>query len=218
MKLLKSEPFEGKYLFHLHTDWTDGEVSIEDYFQFAKKAGVSQILFLEHIRYNPQYDVQKFVLKVRQMGGKYDVQTYVGFEAKIMLNGFLDCADEFFEMADIIGLAEHGFSGGFSEYQNAFDLALSRYCSFAAEKPLIWVHPGALLKKWKLLEKERLAYISMLKKAIDYGLRIERNIRYDLIPFELVKLAGRSLVLGLDAHKHADLSVWPYVFNDLWLS
>jgi hypothetical protein len=54
---MRSDPFTGRYLFHLHTTYTDGKVAVPQYFDLAQRTRLDRLIFLEHIRAQPGYDV-----------------------------------------------------------------------------------------------------------------------------------------------------------------
>ncbi len=39
--LMKFNPFTGRYLFHLHTRFTDGQLSVKDHFDYAQTSCAS---------------------------------------------------------------------------------------------------------------------------------------------------------------------------------
>ena len=92
---MKSEvwPFQGRYLFHLHTTSTDGELTVRQYFEYASQQRIQRLIFLEHIRRNPQYDVEAFVGEVKENSQRCRIPAVVGFEAKLLPDGRLDILD-----------------------------------------------------------------------------------------------------------------------------
>lgn len=192
-----------RYLFHLHTDFVDGELSIADYFQFARKNNVEVLVFLEHIRKEPTYDVDRYVAQIRE-NSKNGVHALVGFEAKILSNGTLDIPDHCINVADVIGFAEHG--GDFEDVCSLYRCiaqVVNRYSR------LVWVHPGLWLKRKKIWNENLLTYLSLLQiisKRSD--ILIEQNKRYDLVPVRFAKTVPNShRVIGLDSHRFSDLSI-----------
>src|SRR6266536_2153733 len=109
-KFTRSRPFAGLALFHFHTRFTDGLSSIDDYFKFAQGNRVEQLVFLEHIRRNPRYSLVDFLTQIRECERVYEIPGFVGFEAKLLPEGTLDASDEHLALAEVIGIAEHGFA------------------------------------------------------------------------------------------------------------
>ena len=58
--------FQSRYLFHFHTLATDGKLKIADYFRFAREHAFNKLIFLEHIRRSPTYDVDGFITEVKK--------------------------------------------------------------------------------------------------------------------------------------------------------
>lgn len=206
---MKSSIFGEKYLFHFHTDFTDGKVSIPEYFQFAVESGISRLIFLEHIRRVPSYFVDVFVDQIDRCSKMYGLSYSLGFEAKLLANGNLDISEENIEMADVIGMAEHGSLLNLSQTKKALYQAIEEYSHLTQTKEVVWVHPGLFLKKHNLLSDEADWYSEALQYAIKKGLRIEYNLKYRLISMEArANLCQDVVVVGSDAHTFADLTNW----------
>lgn len=206
MALKKFNPFSGRYFFHLHTEATDGKCSIADYFRCAQEGGGDRLIFLEHIRRSPRYNVENFVHEIRERSRQTGITAYAGFEAKLLPDGTLDISDEHVKLADVIGVAEHGWPGEFSDLQESFYAVLDRCRQYTAAKAVVWVHPGLWLKKQQQLTAEWEAYRAMLHAAEASGLFLERNRKYSLLPDELAaEFAPETIVVGADAHRLDDL-------------
>lgn len=202
---MRSDPFTGRYLFHLHTTYTDGQVPVRQYFEYAVRTGLERLIFLEHIRAQPSYDVLRFVAEVRQAEAEFGLPTWVGFEAKVLPGGGLDITAEHAALADVLGVAEHGFPPDFDLWRLSLRKALEQAAATHREKPVVWVHPGLWLKKQRRLQTHEHEYRALLGYAQELGLKVERNLRYGLVPEDLLgTVAPEHLVLGADAHRLAD--------------
>jgi len=205
----RSSPFRGKYLFHVHTNLTDGESSAEDYFRCALALGIERIVFLEHICRDPSYDVEALVALVERLGAAYGVEAHVGFEAKIRPDGSVDVRDEHRRLASVIGIAEHGFHGTEENLKDAFEKAVARARTDWHGQVTVWVHPGLWFKKRQIDLAANQHYRSMLNRAVEGGLFLERNQQYQLLPPELVKdVPADHLVVGVDAHHVRAVQQW----------
>jgi histidinol phosphatase-like PHP family hydrolase len=205
---MKSNIFEGKYLFHIHTDFTDGKLSVKDYFEFAKKTKIDKIIFLEHIRKTPSYNVQEYIDQIKYYSSKYNVPSNIGFEAKLLQDGDLDIQNCHFELAEIIGIAEHGFPDNKNLYYKALNKVFDFLGTLSREKLIVWVHPGLWLKKKDESLITSSFYFDLIKYALDKNIFIEHNLRYNLIPNELFTCISskEKIVYGLDAHCLNDLN------------
>ena len=209
--LRKSDLFRGRYLFHFHTTFTDGQLAVEDYFSFAVRHGVDSLVFLEHIRKKPTYDVEALFAEVKCFSEKTAMRSSVGFEAKLLPGGDLDIDDRDLERADVIGIAEHTFPDDSDLLKSSFFRALDRAREHQ-EKTFVWVHPGLWFQKRGISPGEYGFYWSMLKKAQDCDVKIERNLRYRLVGDKVLpQISPESIVLGADAHNVTDLKSWESV-------
>jgi len=199
-----SDLFSGSYLFHLHTNYTDGKASVEDYFSVAKRLKVSKLIFLEHIRKDPLYDVDAFVREVRVMSEREEVEAAVGFEAKILSSGELDIDSEHLALADVIGIAEHGFPNDEVLFLEAWQAVIAQMRTVSI--PKVWVHPGLFFRKNRLLKECWELYFEMLQQVREEGIFIEYNHRYQLLPKELIEEDSlQPIIFGVDAHRLEDL-------------
>ncbi len=56
----------GSYMFHLHTNYTDGLNNIHDYFNYASKEGIKTIVFTEHVRRHITYNFDDFYSEIKK--------------------------------------------------------------------------------------------------------------------------------------------------------
>ncbi|MFZ0880585.1 MAG: PHP domain-containing protein [Candidatus Acidiferrales bacterium] len=77
-------------MFHFHTTYTDGALTIRDYFEFAARTNTESLVFLEHIRATPAYNVDAFVSGVRQIRDTTGMKAAIGFEARLLPGGTRD--------------------------------------------------------------------------------------------------------------------------------
>ena len=203
---MKSDPFVGNYLFHLHTRFTDGEPRVRDYFDCCALRPVDRLIFLEHIRRTPTYCVDDFVREIRAGERQSHVEAVIGFEAKVLADGTLDISNEHFQLAEVVGIAEHGFPSDPSMLQSCMFRVFDHCSLWLGKKHFVWVHPGLSLRKAPQTEAIERALEVLLKRAEQCGIHIERNLRYDLVSEETAsRLTAGTLVIGIDAHKLQDL-------------
>lgn len=206
---MKSNMFRGEYLFHIHTDRTDGKLTVGEFFEFAQRHALDSLIFLEHIRREPKYDVNAFVSEIRHAAESTGVKAHVGFEAKLLPNGTLDISDSHLEMAEVIGIAEHGFPDDLEVLKKSFTEVLQTYPRKFADKIFVWVHPGLWFKKHGVIHSHLQDYRSMLKEAQQHGVLIEHNLRYGLVDESLLgECVATPLVIGADSHSGKDLEKW----------
>jgi len=202
----------GRYMFHIHTDWTDGVTSLANYCIAAKEIGFKSIIPLEHVRRECVYDFRAFMRMVEEQKNNSDMEIHLGAEAKILPDGSLDISEMILSNIQVLGIAEHSFKGD----TNTLFRALSRaFRSFKdAEFARVWVHPGK-----KLLQQQPESY-RLFQEAIQIALEsnvyIEVNLYHKLPPeqfFSLVPLP--KVVVGLDAHSIDDIKLFGEIAFDL---
>lgn len=201
--------FSGSYMFHLHTTYTDGEISIPQYFRYAVELSIPKLVFLEHIRKRPTYDVHRLLDEVREQSLECGVSAHVGFEAKLLANGELDIDTKHVEIADVIGIADHGFRGDIWDLEEELRKAICAYMPF--QKPIIWVHPGLCFTRQTCITELRTPYLNLVRTIADLGGIVEQNCRYGLVPNDIVYpilKPNETTVIGLDSHTWNDIRRW----------
>ena len=194
-------------LFHIHTTYTDGKSTLREYFEYAEARGIRKLIFLEHIRKQPTYDVFSFARSVKNYSEAYNVSGIVGFEAKILPDGELDILDEHIKVADFVGIAEHSFMGSEKELMNSFRKVCDSYPKKYSSTRFVWVHPGLWFRKNDMLSSTY--YLSMLECARDCLVNVEANLRYQLPQLESIAhfpFLKKEMIIGLDAHSLDDIS------------
>jgi histidinol phosphatase-like PHP family hydrolase len=206
---LKSEWQRGHYLFHVHTPYTDGRLTVAEYVDFAERSGADVVVFLEHIRRDPRYNVGRFCEEVRRAGDGGAVETVLGFEAKILPDGTLDIGDQLLNQAAVIGIAEHSFPEDPDLLREAFLQVAATYPRRWPKVDFIWVHPGLWYVKRRLTAGEDPRYRDMLRAARAAGIFIEKSLRWGVVDAATAAtLPPESLVVGADAHTLPDLERW----------
>jgi len=209
-----SRLFEGIYLFHVHSTYTDGSMSVSELVHQAAAAGATRLILLEHIRKHPSYDPQTLSKDLRDCANEVGIETVLGFEAKITTDGHLDMPWEYAPLAAVIGIAEHGFCGSICDFEHALDNAIDECKRKFADGAVIWVHPGLSLMKRGVLDTSVDRYVAILLKCIANGVYVERNLRYDLIPDTLAsRLPAGKVIVGADVHDVVDINRWAARMN-----
>jgi len=193
--------YEGRrYWFHLHTIRTHGRSTVREYLELAHELGIERVAFLEHVRLRPSYDTRAFAREVVAEAASVGLEAYVGFEAKVLPGAGLDIEERLLETADAIGIAEHGYLGNAESLARDFVDIVRGVTGQYPQQSFVWVHPGSWLRR-SGDSAARGAYERMIGAALGAGVRIERNLKYDLVSSaEFRTLAPENAVLGLDAH------------------
>ncbi|MFZ0688917.1 MAG: hypothetical protein WAM68_03740 [Acidobacteriaceae bacterium] len=204
-----SDPFTGRYLFHLHTSRTDGKLLTREHFDFARTHSLERLIFLEHVRRISTYDVREFAAEIRCCDMEFGIPALVGFEAKILPDGALDIGPDALDLAEVVGMAEHGFRESVDILAFAMMRAIGDFRAAWPGKHLVWVHPGLYFQKAGIAPASHEAFAKILQFAIDAGVRIEDNTRYGLPGAPVMALVPEHLrVRGGDCHTAQDLEKW----------
>jgi hypothetical protein len=204
---MRSDIFSGNYLFHLHTNFTDGLLTIPEYFEFAARNGVDRLIFLEHIRKNASYLVEDFINTVSVASHEHDVPFSIGFEAKVLYDGMLDISPDHIECADVIGIAEHGTYENPDRLEESLSRAFQFYSSHFTHKDIVWVHPGLGFLKMDSVSIHCERVQRLLDLAVLHDVRIELNLRYRST-WDCLVMQHNSAIIGLDSHDMSDLHTW----------
>lgn len=187
----------GRYLFHVHTDWTDGKSSLADYCVVAKKLGFQVLILTEHIRRECNYDFQALLELADEQRLIHGLEILVGVEAKILPHGVIDVPEHVLPEIEVLAIAEHSFQADASTLAESLEQAFESLRS--AEFARVWVHPGLGL----ILKKAVPEYVfrGVLQAALKCGVYIEHNLRHKLPPKQFLPLIPPNCtVIGLDAH------------------
>jgi len=182
--------------WHIHTNYTDGDNSIDDYCKKAVELGIPLVAFTEHVRQNLSYDFNDYLEDIENAREQYDLIILSGCEAKVLPNGSLDVDYSILEQVDYPIFAFHSFPEDISVYLDAlYDILVVPYVN-------TWAHPGLFLENsgLALSEGELSQIFKVLKKN---EILIELNRKYDAPPNAWINLArqyGVNFVRGSDCH------------------
>ena len=194
-----------RYFFHFHTNYTDGMLTLEDYFRWAKEKRIEVLIFCEHIRKRPTYSFEKFLNEVDQKAQRYNIKYVIGVEAKLLPTGELDISEEIFEKVNLVGWGCHSFPQDIELYKEALENLIYKLRK-REDKIFVWVHPGRFLKKYYNLKQYAKLLKNLIKLAEKNGIFIEKNLRENLPPQIIWKEINQSLrITGVDAHRWEDL-------------
>ena len=193
------------YLFHLHTNYTDGLNSIEDYFSYSSRNKIKTIVFTEHVRKKISYNFEDYFSEIRRTETKFEnVNAIVGVESKIFPDGSIDIPDSILPMIDLLCFACHSFPDDITLYEEAFKEVFvdAKWKSFIR----VWVHPGRYLQRIGLTKHNTDIFHGLLNTAVDEGVYIENNLKQVVLLRNIIEsIPSESLVVGHDAHSVSEL-------------
>lgn len=197
----------GKYIFHVHTNYTDGLSSVVDYFEYAQKNGISDLIFTEHVRKELSYSFDDFFNNIKVVGKRFtNVKAIIGVEAKIIPGGELDIPQSILSKIEVVCIACHSFPDDVSLYVETFEKIFKD--KYLKDYVRVWVHPGRFFRKRNKLDENKNILEELIKVALSEEVFIEQNLKEDLPPLNLLeKIPYDKIVVGYDAHSVTDLEV-----------
>lgn len=105
--------------WHIHTNYTDGENSVDDCCQQAIASKIPLVVFSEHVTRNLDYDFKALQREIELARQKYPGLIILsGCEAKVLETGELDVTQEVLDLSEIVLMAFHSFpADGYLYYQ-----------------------------------------------------------------------------------------------------
>jgi histidinol phosphatase-like PHP family hydrolase len=188
--------------WHIHTDYTDGENSVDEYCREAIKKHIPLLAFTEHVRRKLTYSFHDLMEEIESARTSYrDLKILSGCEAKVLDDGELDVSEDTLRKCDIVLMAFHSFPNDKSKYVHALKKALSNL------KVDVWAHPGTLRfqNDLSLTDKEVADILNLAKKK---EVLVEINRKYNMPPSKWLEIGseqGLKFVRGNDVHSIRDL-------------
>lgn len=197
---VKYKPYLLSGEWHIHTNYTDGKNSVNDYCMKASKLGIPLLVFSEHVRRVLDYDFDALLEEIASARRKYpELFILSGCETKVLETGELDASDEVLQRCEIVLMAFHSFPADVNQYYDAVRTAL------ANPRVDVWAHPGLFLAENNLtLKRSQLEEVFSL--ASENNVLIELNAKYNLPPKEWLHMLKGKVVLvrGSDVHSLKD--------------
>ena len=198
---------------HTHTNWTDGENTLVEMFDAAKKQNLDYIFFSEHSRKSSVGWFDEFVKDVKNLDDK-KCKAYAGTEVKVLnLNGDLDLNEDIEKKSDFIMASVHRFPGEKgniikkkSKLEPVQALKIEYELSMAAienPKTLILGHPfGMSLKRFNAVPEKK-KFIDIIKKCKLYNKVFEVNANYHPdINFLIDECLKENTLISLGSNAH----------------
>lgn len=221
-KLKEFAFFEGSAVppvdFHMHTNWTDGENSVVEMYAAAIEAGLTDILFSEHVRHTSGDWFQKFAAEVRALPNDI-CRAHVGVETKIAdFDGSLDLSDETRGACDLVMASVHRFPGETAIVKGqppsmppkeVFDIEfrLSRAAIRAGDLDILG-HPfGMSIRRFNIVPPTDLVE-ALMDECAAHEVAFEVNVRYHPDPWQLIRLCREHrapVSLGSNAHRRDEV-------------
>ncbi|MBN2410752.1 PHP domain-containing protein [candidate division KSB1 bacterium] len=199
--------------FHIHTTFTDGKSSIEEYIISAIKKGLSAIAFTEHVRKSSGW-FGTFSREVKNIRKAYpQLKIYYGIEAKALdYQGALDATTEMINESEVVIGAVHRYPGleNLSELEQispekAVQMEFEASMGLIENAPIdILAHPGGIYEKY--YGEFPVGYFrEIVKAAKQYNVAIEINSKYCNNIKEWLEICiSEDIFISLGSDAHSD--------------
>lgn len=188
--------------WHVHTNYTDGKNTVDEYCDRATQLGVPLIAFTEHVRKELTYDFESFLSDIQSARDTYDLVILSGCEAKVLPDGSLDVTDDILQKIDYPVFSFHSFPPDPGLYIDALNTALRNPCANA------WGHPGTFFIDSGISFSDR-DIDDLSKKLHHCDVLFEMNRKHHTASPALTALVDRCegrLVRGSDCHSADQLT------------
>lgn len=173
---------------HLHTNWTDGEASIEAILSQGTAAGLRQIAFTEHVRADTEW-YQDFGTSVRAAEILHPgIEVFLGCEAKALdTSGGFDASETILKQCDIVLGSVHRFPDGNGGFLSFSSLSQERFaeiefalaCGLIDRAPIdVLAHPGGMYSRRFGVDFPKPLMRSLMERSGARGIAIEINSAY----------------------------------------
>lgn len=192
-----------KYLFHLHTNYTDGVNTVHDYCQWAQQNGYEVVIFTEHVRKKLTYSFEDFLTDINEAKQNFpNLKILNGVEVKILPGGDLDLPKSILPNIQILCFACHSFPRDTDIFQKSVKSVIqdTKWKNYIR----VWMHPSILSINSGINNDELLR--ELIYYAIDKEVFIEYNLKYN-VPAKNIIMGKKELniIYGLDAHSIQDV-------------
>ena len=190
---------------HMHTEWSDGQTTIEDMALAAQKIGCQYIAIADHSKAEriangmDEKRLAEYIKAVRKAQEKVKIKLFAGAEVSILKDGTLDYVDKDLKKLDIVIASVH------SRFKQSKEEMTKRVLK-ALDNPYVRVigHPtGRLINAREPFEIDLDAVMDKAKKN-NVALEINANPqRLDLKDSHIRKAIEKGCLLAINTDAHA---------------
>jgi len=161
--------------WHIHTGYTDGKNTIDEYCARATQLGVPLVAFTEHVRRELSYDFEKFLSEIEAARERYDLIILSGCEAKVLPDGTLDVEERILKRVDYPVFAFHSFPSTQERLVSALRTSIRNPYMNA------WAHPSTFFNRWE--PHDMSAELDDIFEILhQFDVLFEINKKYDDLP------------------------------------
>lgn len=203
--------------FHIHTNQTDGNDSIESIIKRAINVGLDKIAFTEHVRKDTDW-FDCFADSIKKIASRYpSIEVLVGAETKAVDKfGNLDISDRILYRSEIVLGSVHRLpdgKGGFLDFSSLAPAKLAEIefelsIGMLEKSPInVLAHPGGMYSS-RYGGFPVKYFRELMKLSKDNNKAIELNSRYIKNVYDFLSICGEInplISIGSDAHKVEDI-------------
>tara|TARA_Y100000996_G_C22485537_1_gene628063 strand:+ start:322 stop:1038 length:717 start_codon:yes stop_codon:yes gene_type:complete len=203
---------------HNHTNWTDGNNTVEEMYIQAIKKKITTFLYSEHSRKESGEWFNKFHKQVKNLP-ESKCKPLVGTEVKVLdFKGNIDLSKDIKKKCDLIMVSVHRFPGEKGNIKKKkldlnkkeiidIEYELSRSAIINSEFDILG-HPfGMSLKRFKINPPMKL-FESLMEYCKKYNKKFEINFNYHKFPKKILKACLKKntlIALGSNSHKKSEI-------------
>jgi putative hydrolase len=180
--------------YHIHCNYNDHssiDLTIPNVVKYAKDRGLEVIAFTEHVRKTSDW-IPKYLDEIERISSDPVIKIIAGFEAKILIDGSVDCPEEYADKYFLIA----SFHTTYNDKQ-VWIQALQT----AIENPNVDVIGHIAPEPSFTLESNEIEQLANL--IVENNKIVELNVKYHRPPKEWIQIFRKNSVrfhLGSDAH------------------
>lgn len=205
---------------HLHSNYSDGENSLEEMIKAAVDLGINRICFTDHVWHDSKW-IYDYIEELKSLKRKYSekIAISIGFEAKVLdLSGNLDIPHEILENSNYYVLAAiHRIPNRDGNFYSRADIKSNEEKIFedyinaiqsVAKNPNIhrFAHLNNLIYLFSSHKKNK--FLEILKKIhYENNMNFEINIKYNsgIFPNNFIDALNCEINIASDSHSVEDL-------------
>lgn len=190
--------------WHVHTNYVDGQNSVQELCQRATELGIPLLVFTEHVRRTLTYDFAAFLADIERARRQFPKLVILsGCEAKVLPDGSLDVAPDIQSAVDIVSMAFHSFPTSWETYRTALQRALAR------PEVDVWAHPGEWPERHEMIVPEG-HWEESVRWAQAHHVLLEQNVFYHVPSKKMqhwIKVLDAPTCRGSNVHNIEQLTV-----------
>jgi putative hydrolase len=180
--------------YHVHSNYNDhsaSDLTVNNALNRAKEIGLKTLAFTEHVRRSSPW-VPRYIQEITNLREQSKINAIIGFEAKILSDGSIDCLEEYSQQYMIIA-SFHTVYQDKKVWTNALVKAI--------ENPDVDIIGHLAPEQNFVIDNHEIKFLA--SKIIENNKIVEINAKYHRPPPNWIIIfrdSGVSFRLGSDAH------------------